>query len=324
MDTGLTSIDFGHDRSNFTGTLPIVIRPKPKLDNVTAWFSAHRVEILQLVRKAGAILFRGFPISDVDIFSNIVSIITPTVENYSGGTSPRVKIKDGVYTSTEYPRQYEISLHNEMSYSLRWPDFLYFFCVTPPGSGGETSIADSRRIMSSIAPEIVEKFERLGVGYRRNLFGRKSAFNSWAKAYETEDRAAVERHCREWDTQYEWLDDDGLQTTEIRAATRFHPITEEKIWFNQAHLWHVSNSPFLEEEDFAAASDLPMNCVFGDGTTIDVTMLKNIRQVMNEEKKLVSWEKGDLLLLDNVLVAHGRMPFSGNRKIVVTMSSIKS
>ncbi|NJM52790.1 MAG: TauD/TfdA family dioxygenase [Blastocatellia bacterium] len=31
-------------------------------------------------------------------------------------------------------------------------------------------------------------------------------------------------------------------------------------------------------------------------------------------------EKGDILILDNILTAHGRMPFSGQRKIMLAMT----
>jgi alpha-ketoglutarate-dependent taurine dioxygenase len=31
------------------------------------------------------------------------------------------------------------------------------------------------------------------------------------------------------------------------------------------------------------------------------------------------WERGDVLLLDNYLVAHGRNPYEGPRKILVAM-----
>jgi alpha-ketoglutarate-dependent taurine dioxygenase len=59
---------------------------------------------------------------------------------------------------------------------------------------------------------------------------------------------------------------------------------------------------------------------FGDGAPIDETWLVKIRETMEGKSVLFRWQEGDLLLLDNVLVSHGRMPFRGPRKILVAMS----
>jgi alpha-ketoglutarate-dependent taurine dioxygenase len=226
-----------------------------------------------------------------------------------------------VYTSTEYPNQYEISLHNEMSYSRASPDFIFFACITAPGERGETPIADCRNVLKRLPPHVVAEFERRRVMYQRNMFGRTSAYNSWAKAFETSDPKVVEQYCREQDIEFEWLPNDQLRTREIRDAVCRHPVTGERAWFNQVNLWHFSNSPMAASLAGMSQKGLPMNAFFGDGGELDMDMLAIVRQAYAQEKRLFQWQAGDFLMLDNRLVAHGRMPFAGPRKIVVAMGS---
>jgi alpha-ketoglutarate-dependent taurine dioxygenase len=42
--------------------------------------------------------------------------------------------------------------------------------------------------------------------------------------------------------------------------------------------------------------------------------------VYREAAVCFAWQKGDLLMVDNMLVAHGRAPFTGPRRILVAMA----
>ncbi len=65
---------------------------------------------------------------------------------------------------------------------------------------------------------------------------------------------------------------------------------------------------------------LRLNARFGDETPLDVSMLDHIREIMRNEMTIFQWRTGDVLVLDNMLTAHGRMPFSGARKIILAMT----
>jgi len=73
--------------------------------------------------------------------------------------------------------------------------------------------------------------------------------------------------------------------------------------------------------DVVEMEDLPRNVYYGDGSTIEDSILDEVRGVLDEESILFEWQEGDFLMLDNMLAAHGRSTFKGERKIVVAMAN---
>lgn len=303
-----------------TPGFPYLIEAGAGATHCQRWFGAAASGLVGQLRHTGALLLRGFPLRSAADFRAAVGAMAPQLRGYAGGTSPRSQVAEGVYTSTEYPKQLEIPLHNEMSYSCQWPELLYFFCAVAPATGGETPLADSRGILARMPWDIVEEFERRQLMYVRNLASAQSRYNSWTKAFETTDQARVEAYCRDMDIGYAWQPDGGLRIQEVRPALRTHPVTGERVWFNQVHLWHASNTPMASNVSAQIEAGLPMAAYYGDGGRIDNDTLATVRAVMNAEKRLFRWQQGDLLMVDNVLAAHGRMPFDGPRQILVAMS----
>jgi hypothetical protein len=66
--------------------------------------------------------------------------------------------------------------------------------------------------------------------------------------------------------------------------------------------------------------DLPANTYYGDGSPIEPEVLDHLRAAYHAETVSFPWQQGDLLMLDNMLVAHGRAPYAGARQILVGMS----
>ena len=311
-------------------SLPLVIEPKsadeatPDAESLISLYAEHKSFLDQKLLEHGGLLFRGFSINSPEALEKFARAASEVqLLGYIDGTSPRTRVKRGVYTSTEYPPAYFISLHNELSYTHKWPSRIFFCCVTAPHEGGETPIVDSRALLKSIPADVVDQFRQKGVKYVRNLHAGRGLGLSWQSVFETDDKAVVEEYCREGGVEFKWKDDGGLWLSQVRPATAMHPLTGEEVWFNQADQFHPTE---MDEQTRRAVlsiikeDGLPKNAYFGDGTPLDVTMLDQIRAATRTQMILFPWRTGDLLMVDNVLVAHGRMPFTGPRQILVAMS----
>lgn len=272
--------------------------------------------------REGAILFRGFDILGEQPFQAFASAFGDPLLDYRFGSTPRTDLGDGVYTSTEYPAHQVIPLHNEQSYTRSWPLRLWFHCVIPADEGGETPIADSRIVYDRLDPALRRRFAEKRLCYSRNYGGGLDV--PWQKVFGTDDRATVEGYCRDNGITCEWKPDGDLRTRQIVQAVADHPITGETVWFNQAHLFHVSNlDPAVQEALMSIAGDswnLPRNVFYGDGSPLEDSALQEIRGVLDACAIRFPWRAGDVLMLDNMLFAHARSTFRGKRKVLVAMA----
>lgn len=276
----------------------------------------------QALVEQGGVLFRGFDVEGVDDFQTISETYAGELQTYGERSTPRTSLGGKVYTSTEYPPDQIIPQHNENSYARSWPRTLFFHCVTPAEAGGETPVADSREVLAAIPQPIRNEFRERGLLYVRNIGGQVDL--PWQTVFQTDNKAEVERMCNTGGVDYEWLDKGArLRTRSRLPAVARHPVTGDELWFNQAHLFHISNLPeevveymytAMKEENF------PRNTYFGDGAAIPTDYLVAIRQAYESAQVDFSWEENDFLILDNMLVTHGRKPFKGSRKVVVALA----
>lgn len=308
---------------------PPVLEPEGAADieALVAFAAERRPALDALLLEHGAVVLRGWEARTLDDFAQVVTAVSggEGLFNYAGGVSPRNALGGaGLYTSTEYPPEAALSLHNELSYADVHPRRLFFFCLVAAETGGETTLADSRRILRALDPEVAHAFRRRGVRYIRHLSPERGGGYSWPEAFECEDRAGAEAGCRRIGADFEWLDDGVLRLSQVRPATARHPTTGEEVWFNQADGFHPSG---LDPETHAALLALHgsedrfrLNAAYGDGAPIEPAALDHIRAVLRDQTAPHAWRVGDIVVLDNHLAAHGRNPFTGPRRIALAMT----
>jgi alpha-ketoglutarate-dependent taurine dioxygenase len=304
--------------------LPRVIRPAvPDLD-LLEWTANNLALIEKELVRYGAILFRGFKVNSAIEFEKFALAICPELFN-ENGEHPRRTVSGQVYTPVFYPPDKQLLWHNENSFNHRWPGRIWFCCLSPATTGGETPLVDSRRVYQLLDPSIRKRFTGKGVMYVRN-YGNRMGLD-WQTVFQTSDKAEVERRCSEGLMEFRWHDENRLRTSCMRPAVVRHPVSGEMVWFNQAQHWHVScldpearqvlTSSFREQ-------DLPRHCYYGDGSPIEDSVMKEILDVYKSLEVSFPWQANDIVMLDNLLTAHGRNRFSGERKMLVAMGAMMS
>ncbi|HZZ51320.1 MAG TPA: TauD/TfdA family dioxygenase [Pseudonocardia sp.] len=280
-----------------------------------------RNEVRDLLTAHGAVLLRGFEVGGVEGFEASVRALAGEPLTYTEQSTPRTRIQGNVYTSTEYPAHAEIPLHNEMSYQAVWPLTLFFHCQQPAETQGATPLSSIREVYRLVDPDVRKEFERRGWMVIRN-YGDDIGLRWWT-VFNTSDKAEVERLCAAGGVQPEWLGDDGLRTRAVRKVVHEHPVTGDPVWFNHIVLFHESSlEPSLREGlvDIYGADGLPNNTYYGDGAAIPDDVVDHLRACYRAASTRFDYEFDDLLVVDNMAVAHGREPFTGPRKIAVAMA----
>ena len=148
----------------------------------------------------------------------------------------------------------------------------------------------------------------------------------WKIAFNTKSKCKVNSFCRKNSIKYKWIDNKKLITWRINNAAILNPDFNFKIWFNQAHLFHNSNIDIKSKKilkKFFGRNFFSRDAKFGDGSEIPLVFLKKIRKTLEKNSYNVSWKEGDILLINNLLISHGRRKFLGKRKLFVAMTADK-
>jgi alpha-ketoglutarate-dependent taurine dioxygenase len=282
---------------------------------------ATRDTVVAQLHDVGALLFRGFARGSAERLDAVVRAMGGEPLEYHDAATPRTEIGGRVYTSTDYPPTEVIEQHNEACYGADWPRYLYFGCAVAAESGGATPLVDTRALVTALPGELVDRLRQVGVRYVRTYHPRIGL--KWQQAFGTDDPSAAEEWCASRGTTIEWLPGGVVQTTTVRPALVRHPDTGEECWFNQVVAFHPASLPRDLREGLAtvlAPELFPKQVQFGDGTPITAETVDLIRRAEQPLKAAPQWQNDDVLIVDNLLMSHGRQSFSGDRRVLVAMS----
>lgn len=302
--------------------IPFVIEPATDGIDLSEWANTNRQYLDELLTKHRALLFRNFAVKSVADFERFVAASSHgKLLEYRDRTTPRTTKGNRIYTSTVHPADQKINLHNEGTYWLQWALQLYFCCLKPAERGGATPIADVRKVYEHIHADVRQRFIDKKMMLVRNYndgFGLP-----WQEVYQTDDKNEVERYCRENSIEFRWTASERLQTRQVRPAVRKHPKTGEPVWFNHAAFFHYTSlEPMMRDALLAEFGEegLPYNTYYGDGTPIEPEVAEHIHHAYEREKVIFDWQQGDIMLLDNMSIAHGRESYVGEREVIVCMT----
>ena len=334
------------------GELPLIVHADgaPEVDGLVQWLEDNEAYVRDLLTKHGAILFRGFDVTEPVEFERIARAIDDGLQSEYLGLSPRIPLTKHVFTASEIPSPFPIPQHNEMSFVAKPPRSLFFWCETEPADGtGETPLSDMRKVYRDLDPEVRSRFEKKGIAMVRNYRapGKRqrpwdiTQLKPWVDMFQTTERAVVEEKCAREGFSAKWGDDDSLKLYNSQPAVKNHPKTGEPVWFNHAAVFHASvgdgelkrvfklrpsarsflaalaGKAFTKLQRFRNPDDLPMHCTYGDGSPIPDSDMEAVRDAIWKNQVVTPWKNGDVVAIDNDSTAHGRMPFYGPRMIAV-------
>jgi alpha-ketoglutarate-dependent taurine dioxygenase len=302
--------------------MPLVLNAAVRELDLSGWAAMNSEFIGSELLKHGAILFRGFKIDSVDEFKRFAqSICLNLFDEY--GDLPQENLGGGIYRSTPYPPDKAILFHNESSHRHEWPMRIFFYCLKAAEKGGETPIVDSRRVYQALPTRIKAQFEKKQLMYVRNFTTGLDV--SWQRFFRTTDRAVIGADCSKAGIEFEWVKEDGLRTRQVRPAVRRHPKSSDVVFFNQVLLHHSSCLDTATKESLLSLygeEGLPRNCYYGDGSMIETSIIEEVLGIYRNLEVKFPWEEGDILVLDNMLAAHGRNLYIGHREIYVAMGEM--
>lgn len=335
--------------------LPLVAEPNGNKSKkaLIEWVEANKEFIDKQLYKDGAILFRGFDIDTAQDFEDVAIRVDPDLKNNYLGTSPRNSVTKYVFSASELPGHYPIMQHCEMSFLPNPPRKLFFFCETAPEMGGETPLVNFRKVYEQMDPEIRQEFESRGIKNIRNYNGPNSKtkfdlwkLKRWDEMFLSEDKSVAENMSKENGLTVEWLDNDRLRLINDQEATIEHPVTGEKVWFNHLQVFHrsaaaieykkihelqgnlssffynnfISLMTFFKER-LSSPMDQAMHCTFRDGGDIPRSYVEHVEDLIWKNMSVFPWKKGDIVAIDNYSTSHGRLPYVGDRNILVCWSA---
>lgn len=333
--------------------LPLVVeaRSNRKVDNLVGWIEQNRERLTEQLTDHGALLFRGFDVEGPQDFEDVARMLEPGLQNEYLGTSPRENLTDYVFSASELPGYYPIPQHCEMTFVKEPPRRLFFCCLDQPDPGmGQTPLVDFREVYRQLDDAVLQRFIDRGIRIIRNYSGPNSPdgpdlwkLKRWDDMFGTTDREIVEKKCADQGFQVTWRDEDQLRLVHEQDAVREHPETGEPAWFNHTQVFHLSSAPsefariyqhaqrtpriwllwqatrlmVWAKKTFTPPENQSLHCTYADGAEIELDDMEHVRDVIWDNMVAYDWKYGDIVAIDNFSVSHGRLPYTGPRKVVV-------
>jgi alpha-ketoglutarate-dependent taurine dioxygenase len=334
---------------------PLVVEPSGErsASALSERVTRCREDLNAALTRHGALLFRGFSIDSAEDFEAVASAIEPDLKSEYLGTSPRKGLTKRVFSASELPSYYPIPQHCEMTFVKNPPRRLFFSClIAPQNGGGETPLVDFRKVHAELDPEVRRRFVDGGIRIIRNYDGPSGGgrfdlwkLKRWDEMFGTTDRAKVEQSCREQGFEHTWYGDQKLRLISTHRAVEDHPETREPVWFNHVQVFHLGSAPAEYRRIYGRTGELrilffwqlsrvlvaakklsgslenaALHATYADGREIPDADLEHLRDVIWKNMVVFPWAKGDVVAIDNRSVAHGRLPYRGEREIVVAWS----
>jgi alpha-ketoglutarate-dependent taurine dioxygenase len=269
---------------------------------------------LTLAREFGAVLIRGLAdLSPARCQQVLAGVCGGRWYLGDQVQTARKQLAENIYTASVYDQAFEIPLHHEGIQKKPFPGILYFACELPATSGGATRLVQVRHVVSSLSEFAKDRLWECGIVYKQ-AYGFAGC-REWASAFKIDSRSELEGFFRSHNMHWEWHSGDRLSVTYRRPAFMRHPADGAVSLTNNAIHYVINGSPSdLLSRPATETSPPPADVAIGDHSTT-ARILTELDAAYQASTYRIQWSAGDLLVVDNILVAHGRDSFKGDRKL---------
>jgi alpha-ketoglutarate-dependent taurine dioxygenase len=283
-------------------------------------------EVINQFRESGTLHFKNFD-TDADTFMKFTHLYCQDFSTYQGGglrwgvlDRQAINKVETLLTTSGHSQGFPIELHGEMYYLKNHPTILWFYCENPPIQGGQTTVSDGREVFKNLSDETKKFFQNQKIKYVRH-----QASGEWQKAFQTEDLKEVQKFCDENETKLFIDSKTGAVTTEYICSAIVKSRDGEDVFINNLLLiyiaeWAFQSGWFAENLSNMTNTSPPLVVRMEDDSCIPEHIIEELQQVCDNLTIDIQWDKGDIVMIDNTKILHGRREATGsNRKIFVRM-----
>jgi alpha-ketoglutarate-dependent taurine dioxygenase len=263
--------------------------------------------VLGLLRDNGVIMFRGFAADRPTFEAFTRQFASEFILPMMRVARPKVEGGADVKTAHVDVGSHAMGLHQELSFTPVRPDAIWLWCERTAGTGGETTVADGAKICARLSPEHRRLFEakRLKYSFGGTVEGVAELF----RVTPAELHATLARHA------------PALTYTQDGNSLAFTYLTPaiQKTKFGGV----ATFANFLLFSQTAGACGHPeaprvMGMLrFEDDSPIPAALVAELQAIADPLTYPVKWTAGDLVMIDNTRMMHGRRGFEPNSERTV-------
>ncbi|CDH24553.1 TauD/TfdA family dioxygenase [Xenorhabdus bovienii] len=191
---------------------------------------------------------------------------------------------------------HEMGLHRENGNLPFNPDLQWFFCLAPASLGSETTMCDGQRVLFDLSPKTRKLFQTRKIRYSRRI--------PWSN---------VKRFLSvELQRPIEEISDNDLELVNQQIEGQTYRRIDQNLIHSQLVISAIETSCFSGKEAFCnsmlgpSVNYEPPLITWENGDDIPLDIWDEIKEVTARNTYNHFWKKGDIVVIDNTRVMHGR------------------
>lgn len=248
-----------------------------------------------------------------------------TMEYNRYGTTKRKKVKDakGVQV-TPWNKDLLLPAHNEMTHHVNFPKNMAFTCIDPAPFGGETTIHDCAKAYELLSEEMKEKVTNRNVIVKKRYVADTTdlKYISWKQAVgEGATIAEVMTHFTSIGYECEHIkEEENGQVIDIIEVSLLRPMVYHYDDKTCLHISMIPLTPFWYNQVWANTTP-PLRVTWDNHEPLSYEEFHELdKTVLSARLRYDGWRKHDVLVVDNLRTAHGRLPYIGERVMTGQMA----